>query len=30
LRLQSVGLGGERRLGWGIFVPAKAITLAPA
>jgi CRISPR-associated protein Cas6 len=28
LRLQHVGLGGERRLGWGVFVPAKAITLA--
>lgn len=25
LRLQASGLGGERRLGWGIFVPAKTI-----
>ena len=25
LRVQSVGIGGERGLGWGIFVPHKAI-----
>jgi CRISPR-associated endonuclease/helicase Cas3 len=25
LRIQSEGLGDDRRLGWGIFVPAKAI-----
>jgi CRISPR-associated endonuclease/helicase Cas3 len=25
LRIQGDGLGGDRRLGWGIFVPAKAI-----
>lgn len=25
LRIQCEGLGGDRRLGWGIFVPAKAI-----
>jgi CRISPR-associated protein Cas6 len=25
LRVQCEGLGGDRRLGWGIFVPAKAI-----
>ena len=25
LRIQRTGLGGERRLGWGMFVPAKAI-----
>ena len=28
LRVQSAGIGGERRLGWGIFVPAKAIVAA--
>jgi CRISPR-associated protein Cas6 len=28
LRLQAQGLGGDRRLGWGIFVPAKTITTA--
>jgi CRISPR-associated protein Cas6 len=26
LRIQCEGLGGDRRLGWGIFVPAKAIS----
>jgi CRISPR-associated protein Cas6 len=26
LRIQGEGLGGHRRLGWGIFVPAKSIT----
>jgi len=25
LRIQGEGIGGDRRLGWGIFVPAKAI-----
>jgi CRISPR-associated protein Cas6 len=25
LRIQRTGIGGERRLGWGVFVPAKAI-----
>jgi CRISPR-associated protein Cas6 len=25
LRVQSLGIGGERRLGWGVFVPAKSI-----
>jgi CRISPR-associated protein Cas6 len=25
LRIQGEGLGGHRRLGWGIFVPAKSI-----
>ena len=25
LRIQGEGLGGDRRLGWGIFVPAKSI-----
>jgi len=28
LRVQSEGLGGERRIGWGLFVPAKAIVAA--
>jgi CRISPR-associated protein Cas6 len=28
LRLQAQGIGGDRRLGWGIFVPAKTITTA--
>jgi CRISPR-associated protein Cas6 len=28
LRIQGAGLGGNRRLGWGIFVPAKAIVAA--
>ena len=28
IRLQAQGVGGDRRLGWGIFVPAKAITTA--
>ena len=28
LRLQAHGVGGDRRLGWGIFVPAKTITTA--
>lgn len=28
LRVQSVGIGGERGLGWGIFVPHKAIAAA--
>lgn len=28
LRLQARGVGGDRRLGWGIFVPAKTITTA--
>jgi len=30
LRIQGAGLGGDRRLGWGIFVPAKAIVAAEA
>jgi CRISPR-associated protein Cas6 len=25
LRVQREGIGGERRLGWGVFVPAKSI-----
>jgi CRISPR-associated protein Cas6 len=25
LRIQGLGMGGERRLGWGMFVPAKSI-----
>lgn len=25
LHIQRMGIGGERRLGWGVFVPAKAI-----
>lgn len=28
LRVQSAGLGGERRVGWGVFVPAKLIQAA--
>ncbi len=28
LRIQSEGLGGDRRLGWGVFVPAKTIVAA--
>jgi CRISPR-associated protein Cas6 len=28
LRLQQHGVGGDRRLGWGIFVPARTITTA--
>jgi CRISPR-associated protein Cas6 len=28
LRVQSVGIGGDRGLGWGVFVPAKAISAA--
>jgi len=28
LRIQREGIGGDRRLGWGIFVPAKAIVAA--
>ena len=28
LRVQSVGIGGDRRLGWGVFVPAKSISAA--
>ncbi len=28
LRLQVQGIGSDRRLGWGIFVPAKTITTA--
>jgi hypothetical protein len=28
LRLQRSGIGSDRRLGWGIFVPAKTITTA--
>jgi CRISPR-associated protein Cas6 len=28
LWIQRVGIGGERQLGWGVFVPAKAITPA--
>jgi CRISPR-associated protein Cas6 len=28
LRIQSVGIGGDRRLGWGVFVPAKTIVAA--
>jgi CRISPR-associated protein Cas6 len=28
LRVQALGIGGERCLGWGIFVPAKAIVAA--
>ncbi|MCC7327432.1 MAG: type I-MYXAN CRISPR-associated protein Cas6/Cmx6 [Burkholderiales bacterium] len=30
LRIQSEGLGGDRRIGWGVFVPAKAIAAADA
>ena len=26
LCVQRLGIGAERRLGWGVFVPAKAIT----
>ena len=25
LRMQAEGMGGDRRLGWGIFVPPKSI-----
>jgi len=28
LRIQRAGVGGERRLGWGMFVPAKTIHAA--
>ncbi|MFO1314218.1 MAG: type I-MYXAN CRISPR-associated protein Cas6/Cmx6 [Burkholderiales bacterium] len=28
LRIQSEGMGADRRVGWGLFVPAKAITAA--
>jgi len=28
LRIQRTGVGGERRLGWGVFVPAKTIYAA--
>lgn len=28
LRVQREGVGGERALGWGVFVPAKTITIA--
>lgn len=28
LRIQSAGLGDERRVGWGVFVPAKLIQAA--
>jgi CRISPR-associated protein Cas6 len=28
LRIQREGIGGDRRLGWGVFVPAKAIFAA--
>ena len=28
LRIQREGIGGDRRLGWGVFVPAKAIVAA--
>jgi CRISPR-associated protein Cas6 len=28
LRVQGLGIGGERGLGWGVFVPAKAIDAA--
>jgi CRISPR-associated protein Cas6 len=30
LRIQSMGIGNDRRLGWGVFVPAKAIVAAEA
>lgn len=30
LRIQSAGLGDERRVGWGVFVPAKLIQAADA
>lgn len=30
LRVQRSGIGGDRRLGWGIFIPAKAIVAAEA
>jgi CRISPR-associated protein Cas6 len=30
LRVQGFGIGGERRLGWGVFVPAKSITAVGA
>jgi CRISPR-associated protein Cas6 len=29
IHAQQVGLGAHRTLGWGIFVPAKAITIGP-
>ena len=28
LRLQTAGIGADRALGWGIFVPARSITMA--
>jgi len=28
LRIQREGIGGDRRLGWGVFVPAKTIVAA--
>lgn len=28
LRIQCEGIGGDRRLGWGVFVPAKTIVAA--
>jgi CRISPR-associated protein Cas6 len=28
LRIQATGIGGDRGLGWGVFVPAKAIDAA--
>ena len=28
LRIQCEGIGGDQRLGWGIFVPSKAIVVA--
>ena len=30
LRVQRTGIGGDRRLGWGVFIPAKAIVAADA
>ena len=29
VRVQSIGIGTDRRLGWGVFVPAKTIVAAP-
>jgi hypothetical protein len=29
VRIQAIGLGDDRRLGWGLFVPAKTIVAAP-
>jgi CRISPR-associated protein Cas6 len=29
VRIQGLGIGGERGLGWGVLVPAKTIAVAP-